>query len=83
MYNEVIQFCICVLSRFSHVRLFAAPWTIAHQVSLSTGFSRKEHWTGLQCPPPGDLPDPGIKPVSPALQADSLPTEAPGKPLVP
>ena len=45
------------------------------------GFSRQEHWSGLPCPPPGDLPNPGIKPRSPALQVDSLPTEPPGKPL--
>ena len=48
--------------------------------SLSMGFSRQEHWTGLPCPPPGDLPDPGVEPRSPALQADSLPSELPGKP---
>jgi len=44
------------------------------------GFSRQEYWSGLLCPPPGDLPNPGIKPRSPALQADSLPSEPPGKP---
>ena len=55
-------------------------WTVAHQAPLSTGFSRQENWSGLPCPPPEDLPDPGIKPmasVSPALQAHSLPTEPP------
>ena len=45
------------------------------------GFSRQEHWSGLPCPPPGDLPDPGIKLGSPALQADSLPAELPGNPI--
>ena len=45
------------------------------------GFSSEEHWSGLPCPPPGDLPNPQIKPTSPALWADSLPTEPPGKPL--
>ena len=70
-----------LLSRFSHVRFFATQWTIAHQTPLSMGFSRQEYWSGLPCPlPPGDLPDPGIKPTTPALQADSLPTEPPGKP---
>ena len=66
--------CVCarVLSCFSRDQLFAAPWTIAHQAPLSMGFSRQEYWSGLPRPPPGDLPDPGIKPVSPALQADSL-----------
>ena len=51
----------------SHVRLFVSPWTVAHQASLSTGFSRQEYWSGLPFPSPGDLPDPGIKPVSAAL----------------
>ena len=53
----------------------ASPWTVARQVPLSMGFSRQEYWSGLPFPPPGDLTDPGIKPGSPALQADSLPTE--------
>ena len=64
-----------MLRHFSHVRLFATPWTVACQAPLSMGFSRQECWGGLPCPPPGDLPDPGIEPVSPiapALQADSL-----------
>ena len=56
-----------------------APWTIAHQAPLSMGFSRQEYWSGLPCPPTGDLPDPGIEPRPPALQADSLPSEPPGK----
>ena len=54
--------------------------TVADQASQSTGFSRQEYWSGLPFPSPGDLPDPGIKPGSPALQADTLPTEPPGKP---
>ena len=57
------------------VWLFAIPWTVAHQDPLSIEFSRQEYWSGLQFPSPGDLPDPGIKPGSPALQADSLPSE--------
>ena len=48
------------------------PWTVALQVPLSMGFSRQEPWSGWPCPPPGDLPDPGVEPRSPALQADSL-----------
>ena len=60
----------------------ATPWTVVHQAPLSTGFSRQEYWGGLQFPSPEDLPDPGIKPRSPALQADSLPTKPPGKPGV-
>ena len=55
-------------------------WTVAHQAPLSTGFSRQEHWSGWPFPSPGDLPDPGITPGSPALQADSLLSEPPGKP---
>ena len=56
------------------------PWTVAHQAPLSMGFPRQEHWSGVPFPSPGDLPNPGIKPRSPALQADSLLTELPGKP---
>ena len=56
----------------SRVRLFAIPWTVAHQTPLSMGFPRQEYWSGLQFPSPGDLPNPGIQLLSPALQADSL-----------
>ena len=56
--------CAYMLSYFSHVRLFATPWTVARQAPLSMGFSRQEYWSGVPCPPPGDLPDPGIKPAS-------------------
>ena len=55
------------------------PWTIAHQASRSMGFSKQEYWSGLPFPSPGDLPNPGIEPGSPASQSDSLPTEPPGK----
>ena len=58
----------------------ATPWTVARQTPLSMGLSRQEYWSGLLFPSPGDLPDPGIKPRSPALQVDSLATEPPGKP---
>ena len=64
----------------SRVRLFLTPWTVAYQVPPSMGFSRQECWSGLPFPPPGDLPDPGIEPGSPALRADALPSEPPGKP---
>ena len=64
----------------SHVWLFATPWTVAYQASPSMGFSRQEYQSGLPFPPPGDLPDPGIEPRSPALQEDALPSEPPGKP---
>ena len=67
------QVCACVLSCFSRVWRFATPWTIPHQAPLSMGFSWQEYWSGLPCPTPGNLPDPGIKtttPVSLALKAD-------------
>ena len=71
-----------MLNCFSRVQLSATLWTVAHKASLSMGFSRQKYWSGLQCPSPGDLLDPGIKPMSPAQQADSLPSEPPGKPLL-
>ena len=55
------------------------PWTVAHQAPPSMGFSRQEYWSGLTFPSPGDLPNPGIKPGSPILQPDTLPSELPGK----
>ena len=64
----------------SCVRLFAIPWTVAYQAPLSMEFSRQEYWSGLPFPSPGDLPNPGIEPRSPALQADTLLSEPPGKP---
>ena len=60
------SFCACV-------QLFATPWTVTHQVYLSMGFPRQERWRALPFLSPGDLPDSGIEPTSPALQADSLP----------
>ena len=71
--------CACVLRHFSCILLFATPWTVACQVLLSMEFSRQEYWYGLPFPSPGNLPDPGIKPRSPALQAESLPSEPPGE----
>ena len=67
---------VCVLSHFDHISLIATLWTVARQAPLSMGFSRQEYWSGLPCPPPGDLPDPGIEtrsPAAPALQVTSLP----------
>ena len=61
----------------SRVRLFATPWTVYYQAPPSMGFSRQKYWSGLSFPSPGDLPDPGIEPRSPALQADALPSELP------
>ena len=57
------------------------PWTVAHQAPLSVEVSRQDDWSGLPFPFPGDLPDPGIEPRSPTLQADSLPAEPPGNTL--
>ena len=65
-----ISMHVCVLS---HLWLFVTPWTVAHQAPPSMGFSRQEYWSGLLFPTPGDLLDPGIELVSPALEADSLP----------
>ena len=65
----------------SRVQLFATPWTVAYQASPSMGFSRQEYWSGLPFPSPGDLPHPGIEPGSPALEADTLTSEPPEKPL--
>ena len=72
---------MCVYAQsLSHVQLFAAPWTVAHQAPLSTGFSRQGYWSGLPFPSLRDLPDPGTEPESPALQADALLSELLGKP---
>ena len=62
----------------SCVQLFATPWTVAYQAPLSMRFSRQEYWSGLPLPSPGNLPDPGIEPGSPAFQAGTLPSEPPG-----
>ena len=67
----------------SHVQLFATPWTVAHQAPLAMEFLRQEYWNGLSFPPPGDLPDPGIKPASSALASEFFfTTEPAGKPPV-
>ena len=62
--------CVCAKS-FSHVWLFATLWTVAHQASLSIGFSKQEYWSGLSCPSPGDLPDPEIEAASPKSLASA------------
>ena len=69
------------MKSLSLVRLFATPWTVTYQAPPSMGFSRQEYWSGLPFPSPGDLPNPGIEPGSPALQADALTSEPPGKPF--
>ena len=65
--RSVVSDCLC-------------PWTVVYQASLSMGFSRQEYWSGLPFPSPGELPDPGIEPRSPALQTDALPSEPPRMP---
>ena len=79
-WGKVSALASCVLqTHFSCVWLFATPWTVAHQVPQSMGFSRQENWSELPCPPPGDLPDPGIEPVSfvfPALAGGFYTTSA-------
>ena len=67
--SEVAQLCPTL----------ATPWTAAYQASLSMGFSKQKYWSGLPFPSPPDLPNPGILPGSPELQADSFPSEPPGK----
>ena len=69
-----------LVKSLSHVRLFATLRSIAHQAPLSMGFSRQEYWSGLPFPSPGDLPNPGVKPRSPTLQAYALTSEPTGKP---
>ena len=73
---------MCVFESLSHVQLFVTPWTVAHQASLSMEFFRQESWSGLPCPSPGHLSDPGIKPGPPALLADSLLSEPWGEPSI-
>ena len=72
MKNDLVK-----VKSLSCVRLFATPWTVAYQAPLSMGFSRQECWSGLPFPSPGDIPNPGIKLRSPALQADTFPSEPP------
>ena len=71
--------CRCVPAKSLQSCLFATLWTVACQPPLSIGFSRQEYWSGLPCPPLGDLLNPGIEPRSSELQVDSLPSEPPGK----
>ena len=72
--------CACECDLLFRVRLFASPWTVAHQAPLSMGFSRREYWNGLPFPSPGHLPDPGIEPASSALAGGFFTAETPGKP---
>ena len=77
---EPSEFFVVVKS-FDFEDPLTLPWTVTHQAPLSMEFSRQECWSGLPFPSPGDLPDTGIKPRSPELQADSLPSELLGKPI--
>ena len=76
--NYSLCCAVCCIQSLQSCPTLSTPWTVARQAPLSIGFSRQEYWSGLPCPP---LPNPGIQPRSPALQADSLPSESPGKPL--
>ena len=80
--KKVLPCSKLLLCHVSCVQLFVTPWNGAHQAPLSMEFSSQEYWSGLPCPSPGDLANPGIEPRSPALQADSLLFELPRKPLV-
>ena len=75
---EILIKYMCVKSLFVSISLWHYIWTVAHQAPLSMGFSRQEYWSGLPRPPPGDLPNPGIEPISLASPA-SLPLAPPGK----
>ena len=77
--DDDMVFPVCMLNYFSRIPLFVTLWTVAHQDPLSTGFSKQEYWSGLPYPPPGDLPDLGIKSksvMSPALAGDFFNTSA-------
>ena len=77
---QVQKACVCMLVHFSRVQLLATPMECT--LSCPWGFSRQEYWSRFAMPPPGDLPNPGIEPRSPALWVDSLPSEPLGKPRV-
>ena len=79
---DSVDMLVGMLSHFSNVQISATPWTMACQAPLSMGFSRQEYWSWLPCPPPEDLPNPGIEPMSPALQVDSLPLSHLGSPKI-
>ena len=79
-WSQVLHISSCMRGQsLSHVRFSVTPWTAACQAPLSMGFSRQEYWSGLSFPPPGDLPNPEIKPTSAALAGGFLTTEPPGK----
>ena len=77
--SPLIQDACVPAQSLSHVQFSDTQWTMARQAPLSMEFSKQEYWSGLPCPLPGDLPHPGIEPGSPALQAEYLPSDSPGK----
>ena len=77
---SMVSYARMKVKSLSHVQPFETPWTVAYQAPLSMGFSRQEYWSGLPFPSPGDLPNSGIEPKSPTLEADTLTSEPPGKP---
>ena len=77
-----IFIALVVVQSLSCAQIFVTSWTVACQTPLSMAFPRQEYWKGLPFPPPGDLPDPGIKPASPALAGGFFTTQPPGKPLL-
>ena len=79
--QSVVSCNILTVVCVRHSVMFATSWTVARQASLSVEFSRQKYWSGLPFPFPGDLPDPKIKPMSPALWVNSLLSESVGKPL--
>ena len=76
-----VSVCVCVHAKSLQSCLTVTLWAVDSQAPVSMGFSRQEYWSGLPCPSSGDLPNPEIKSMSPALQADSLPSEPQGKPM--
>ena len=80
--SSIDIYTACILSHFSHVQLFATPWTAACQSPLTMGFPREENWSGLPCPPPGDLPDLRDQTRVSCTAGRSLTTEPPGKPHI-
>ena len=80
-YRLLYSIIFSSVQSLSHVQLFVTPWMVARQAPLSMEFSRQEYWSGLPFPSPGDLPNAGIKPGCPAMQADYLPSELLGNPF--
>ena len=78
--NNYCTYTCCCAWSLSHIWLFAAPWTVVHKAPQSIGILQAKILSGLLCPPPGDLPNPGLEPRSPTSQVDPLPSEPPGKP---